>query len=413
MGDDNVSKNNRSLFMPYGPRYRNFQRVQGGLLQPRIAQHYVKLQDLESKQLVFELLTVDEDGWMDRFHRYSSSLIFGLAYGKRMPRGDEDEVKGIEQVMVNILYAARVGTWLVDAIPALNKLPKFLAPWKRTADRYHEFESALFMKNLEDAKESKNWNWSKQAESMKATNEMSTKEMSYLVGILYEAGSDTTNMALQTFVLASLAYPSSFKEAQKELDSVLGDQFPTFDDRQRLSCVEACAKETLRWRPVSAGGIPHLVTQDDEYMGYLIPKNSTIMPNFWAMDLDEEVYGTDALDFRPSRWRENPDLPLASFGYGRRVCTGQHIAFNSLFINIARLLWAFNIEHAVDAEGKKVEVDSLAYSQGFNSGPLPFKARFVPRSAERRAAVEKQWAGTEKDVSVLLGEIERGISKGS
>ena len=147
--------------------------------------------------------------------------------------------------------------------------------------------------------------------------------------------------------------------------------------------------------------------------GYLVPKGATILANHWAIDLDEEVYGADALDFRPSRWIENPDLPLASFGYGRRICTGQHIAMNSLFINIARLLWTFDIQHAVDESGNKIEADPLGYTQGFNSGPLPFKARFVVRSAERRAVVEKAWENAEKDVGVILDDIQRATSKGS
>ena len=413
MGQDCVSKGNRSLLMPYGPQYRLHQRIQGGLLHPRFAQQYVKLQDLESRQLMSELLTASEDDWMGRFHRYSSSLIFGLAYGKRMPRGDEEEVQNIGQVMENILYSARVGTWIVDAIPVLNKLPTFLAPWKQTADKYHDFESAFFMRNLEEAQKSTKWNWAKQAKTMKESREMTTKELSYLVGIMYEAGSDTTTQALHSFVLAALTYPDVYKEVQKQLDDVVGDRFPTFEDRQQLACVEAAAKETLRWRPVSSGGIPHALTQDDEYMGYHILKGATVISNHWACDLDAGVYGTDVLDFRPSRWLENPDLPLASFGYGRRICTGQHLAMNSLFINIARVLWAFNIEHATDSSGQRIEVDSLAYTQGFNSGPLPFKARFVARSPEKRAVVEKMWEGAEKDVGVLLDEIQQATSKGS
>jgi cytochrome P450 len=66
--------------------------------------------------------------------------------------------------------------------------------------------------------------------------------------------------------LAALSYPDAVKDAQKQLDDIMGDNFPVFDDRPRLPIVEALAKETLRWRPVSAGGIPHAVTQDDEYM---------------------------------------------------------------------------------------------------------------------------------------------------
>lgn len=248
MGHDNVSKGNRSLLLPYGPQYRLHQRVQGGFLAPRYSQQYIRLQDLESRQLMSELLTASDDDWMDRFHRYSSSLIFALAYGKRMPRGDEQEVKNVEKLMENFLYSARVGTWIVDAIPALNRLPKAFAPWKKLADNYHDFESSFFIQNLEISSKSEHWNWAKQAKTMKETSEMSQKELAYCVGIIYEAGSDTTTQALQSFVLAALTYPEEVRKAQQELDAVVGDSFPTFEDRPRLQIVEAVAKETLRWR---------------------------------------------------------------------------------------------------------------------------------------------------------------------
>lgn len=411
MGNENVSKGNRSLLMPYGPQYRRHQRVQGGLLQLRFAQQYVRLQDLESTQLMFELLSANAENWMESFHRYSSSLTFGLAYGKRMPRGNEEEVRMIGQVMDNFLYSARVGTWIVDAVPILNKLPKFLAPWKKTADRYHDFESSFYVRIKREAEASPNWNWIKEAARMKESQEMPEKEFAYLVGIMYEAGSDTTTMALQSYVLAALTYPDAVKSAQKTLDAVLGDKFPTFDDRERLPIVDALAKETLRWRPVSAGGIPHALTQDDVYSGYFIPSGATVLANHWAIDLDEEVYGKDAEDFRPERWIENPELPLASFGYGRRVCSGQHVAMNSLFINIARLLWAFDIENTLDEAGNTVKVDPLAYTQGFNSGPLPFQARFVVRSAEKKKALEQEWNDAEKEIGIILAQVEAATSK--
>jgi cytochrome P450 len=284
-----------------------------------------------------------------------------------------------------------------------------MAPWKRLGDEYHDFESKFYLNNLEKAQNSDRWNWARQAASMKETDGLPAKEVAYMVGIMYEAGSDTTTMALHSFVLAALTYPDMIKDAQKQLDGIVGDSYPTFDDRSRLPIVEAVMKEVLRWRPVSAGGIPHAVTQDDEYMGYRIPAGATVLANHWAIDLDESVYGPDALEFRPSRWLEDPDLALASFGYGRRVCTGQHVAMNSLFINIARLLWAFNIEHAMDENGGKLIPDPLAYSQGFNSGPLPFKARFVARNEQRKNAVLEAWGSTEKDIGILLDQVEVNI----
>ncbi|KIX09246.1 uncharacterized protein Z518_00325 [Rhinocladiella mackenziei CBS 650.93] len=413
MGGECVSKGFRPLLMPYGQRWRNHQRLQASYLNIRISQSYRQLQDLESKQLIYELLDPHAD-FSDRYHRYSSSLIFALAYGRRLPKGDESEVKAIDQVMENFLFAARVGTWIVDALPALNYLPDFLAPWKRYGDELHKFESKLYMGNMAQGLKSTSWNWAKQVQDMKEAQEMSPKELAYDVGIIYEAGSDTTTMALEVFTLAMLLYPDVMKKAQAELDSVVGSTtYPGFLDKERLPYVDAVIKETLRWRPVSAGGIPHAVIQDDEYMGYFIPAGATVIGNHWSIHLDEAVY-KDPDTFNPDRWIEEPNLPLDTFGFGRRVCTGQHIAKNSLFINIARILWTFNVEYKYEVENgvkRRCEVDPFAFTQGFNSRPCKFKADFRLRDKGRADLVKQQWDAAEKNLDSILASIRAENTK--
>lgn len=113
-------------------------------------------------------------------------------------------------------------------------------------------------------------------------------------------------------------------------------------------------------------------------MGYDIPKGSTIVPNHWSLDLDEEIF-EDPLEFRPERWLANPNLPLATFGFGKRLCPGQHIVRKSLFINISRVLWAFEISYAYE-NGQKQKVDPRDMEQDTPSGPTPSKRcyGFVP-----------------------------------
>ena len=48
------------------------------------------------------------------------------------------------------------------------------------------------------------------------------------------------------------------------------------------------------------------------------------------------------------------------------------------------MLWAFDIGHAVDESGEKVQVDDMDMTQGFNSRPMPFKARFAVRDEGRQ-----------------------------
>ncbi|KAK0309651.1 hypothetical protein LTR82_015140 [Friedmanniomyces endolithicus] len=350
----------------------------------------------------------------DRFHRYSSSLVFCLAYGRRLTRGDEDEAKSIDRVMESFTYAARVGTWIVDALPFLNYLPPFVAPRKRYGAKLHAFEADLYQKNLDSAEKSLSWNWAKQVRSMKEIQGMSDLEIAYDVGIIYEAGSDTTKMAMEVFVMAAVLFPSVVAKAQRELDSVVGkNRLPTFEDRDDLPYIQAVVKEVLRWRPVSAGGIPHATTQEDQYMGYGIPKGATVIGNHWSIHLDEELY-QHPYSFEPMRWIENPDLPLHAFGFGRRVCTGQHIAKNSLFINVSRLLWGFDIEYVYEecnAYKVRCEIDPFSMTQGFNSRPMPFKASFSVRSAKVEDVITTSWAEAEKDADVLLKKIRQEQGK--
>lgn len=165
-------------------------------------------------------------------------------------------------------------------------------------------------------------------------------------------------------------------------------------------------KEALRWRPVSAGGIPHALIQDDEYLGYKIPAGATIIGNHWSIHLEDQVY-KEPYRFYPDRWITDPGLPLMPFGFGRRICTGQHIAKNSLTINIARLLWGFDFGLATNkTTGKIIEVDEMAMTQGFNSRPMPFMASITPRSQEKKEIIETGWASAEKNIDVILEKIK-------
>jgi cytochrome P450 len=171
------------------------------------------------------------------------------------------------------------------------------------------------------------------------------------------------------WTLAVLAYPETQARAQAELDAVVGrDRLPTFADYPHLPYIRAMVKEILRWRTVAPLGLPHCVTEDDWYEGVFIPKGTICIPNIWLMNRDPEVYGEHAAHFDPARYLDaNGDIAPAipgtrdeghvSYGFGRRECVGRHVANNSLFINIAVMLWAMKIERRKDASGQFLPLD--------------------------------------------------------
>lgn len=94
-------------------------------------------------------------------------------------------------------------------------------------------------------------------------------------------------------------------------------------------------------------------------------------------------------DFIPERFLPTSDLfnpkfePFdLPFGFGRRACPGAHFARNALFINIARILWAFDILPTQDDNGKDIMPDPWDYTNGFNSRPTSFQCRFLARSTK-------------------------------
>lgn len=165
-----------------------------------------------------------------------------------------------------------------------------------------------------------------------------------------------------------LAYPETQSRAQAEIDAIVGRaRPPSFADYPHLPYIRAMVKEVLRWRPVAPLGAPHRCTEDDWYEGMFIPKGAICLTNLWYMTRDPGIFGENAAEFDPARYLDaNGDLALgasdtkeedASFGFGRRKCPGQHVTNDSLFIDIAILLWATKIERKRDGSGQLIPLD--------------------------------------------------------
>jgi cytochrome P450 len=166
-----------------------------------------------------------------------------------------------------------------------------------------------------------------------------------------------------------MAFPKVQQRAQAEIDAVVGrDRLPIFSDAPSLPYVQAIIRETLRWRPSIPFLVPHAATEEDWYEGMYIPKGTICIANVWHCNHDREVFGEDADEFRPERHLdENGELlpgPLetnqaghVTLGFGRRICVGKDLVNEWLFIYMARILWAANLEGPRDENGKQVPLD--------------------------------------------------------
>jgi cytochrome P450 len=115
-----------------------------------------------------------------------------------------------------------------------------------------------------------------------------------------------------------------------------------------------------------------------------------MMPH-WALN---HTHYEDPDSFNPDRYLQHPGLATEyasstdyekrdhyTYGAGRRICAGIHLAERTQWRIVASLLWAFNIEPARDERTRKtVEIDVEAYEEKLIAGPKPFPVRFTPRS---------------------------------
>ena len=166
-----------------------------------------------------------------------------------------------------------------------------------------------------------------------------------------------------------VAYPEIQKRAQDELEAVVGrSRCPTFADAPNLPYIQAMVKEALRWRPPLPMGVPHAPTQDDWYEGMFIPKGTMCLVNLWQCHHDPTAYGPDAASFNPERFLDEHDRLIpgpvetrddghSAYGFGRRACVGKHAANDALFLDMATVLWAAQLESARDENGNEIPVD--------------------------------------------------------
>ena len=70
-------------------------------------------------------------------------------------------------------------------------------------------------------------------------------------------------------------HPEIQLKAQTMLSNVVGDsRLPEHSDLENIPYLRAILLEVLRWRPILPFGVPHVLSADDTYEGYDIPKGT-------------------------------------------------------------------------------------------------------------------------------------------
>ncbi|KAJ7483563.1 cytochrome P450 [Mycena latifolia] len=373
------------VLMPYGARFRTFRKHFAKLLGSAGAmRQFVPVVEAETHRFLKRvLLKPSADSISPHLRKLTGGIILKITYGIEVQEEEDPFVTLIEDANDNFNAATVPGAFLVDVFPAMLHLPEFLAPFKQTARAWGRATKSmvetpyLFARRQMSAGTAPISFVSSLLEAEEKLTQDEVRDIKYTASSLYGGGADTTAASLYAFFLAMILAPDVQRQAQAEIDSVIGGaRLPVYSDRDQLPYVSAVVTELFRWHSIAPLGVPHAALEDTVVNGYLIPKGSVIIANLWNMLNDPKTYPAPAT-FDPARHLAAPaqrDPRTICFGFGRRVCPGRELAEASLFVCVAMTLAVFDITRG---QGPLPVHEN---TQGTISHAKPFDCVVKPRS---------------------------------
>ncbi|CAE6436388.1 unnamed protein product [Rhizoctonia solani] len=398
--------NTSTVLHRHNNRHRQLRKTMALVLQQSQARTYSTLHSNNLLQFLRALVKTP-DNYMNHIDDSASRFIMNLAYGHEIIE-DDPLVAAVRAGQIYMEDGLATHRW-VNSLPFLRYYPAW-APggeFQKVAQeglrRRLEYANVPFNTVMDGIRKNEAVQPSFTSRLLEQKGGANASEedvdlIKWSAASLFGGGTATTVSILATLIFCLVLHPDITKKAQEEIDRVVGpNRLPAVHDRGSLPYVEAVLQEVMRYYPVVPLCIPHSTEQDIEFHGYRIPKGSSIEPNLWAILHDPDIYSSPHV-FQPERYLQDPPAPDPRkyiFGFGRRVCPGIHIAYDSTFINCAGLISVFDfgasdeLLASVDAVGGRESPDMWKL---FNSSkivrPKPFKCSIQLRNDAAKRLLE-------------------------
>ncbi|MCP1308765.1 bifunctional cytochrome P450/NADPH--P450 reductase [Paenibacillus tyrfis] len=160
------------------------------------------------------------------------------------------------------------------------------------------------------------------------------------------AGHETTSGLLSFTIYFLLKHPEVLKKAYAEVDEVLTDATPTYEQVLKLKYIRMILNESLRLWPTAPQF--SLFAKEDTVIGgkYPIKKGEAVSIVLPKLHRDKGVWGEDAEQFRPERFEDPAQVPnhaYKPFGNGQRACIGMQFALHEATLVLGMVLQQFEL----------------------------------------------------------------------
>uniref|UniRef100_A0A8C9UL54 Cytochrome P450 n=1 Tax=Spermophilus dauricus TaxID=99837 RepID=A0A8C9UL54_SPEDA len=210
-------------------------------------------------------------------------------------------------------------------------------------------------------------------------SEFHHKNLAITLLSLFFAGTETTSTTLRYGFLLMLKYPHVAERVKEEIAQVIGSHRPpALDDHSKMPYTEAVIHEIQRFGDLLPIGVPHIVTKDTVFRGYLIPKNTEVYP-ILSSALHDPHYFEKPDTFNPDHFLDangalKKNEAFIPFSAGKRICLGEGIARNELFLFFTTILQNFSVASPVAPQ----DIDLTPRESGVGRVPPTYQIRFLP-----------------------------------
>ncbi|MFS8027799.1 putative ferruginol synthase [Helianthus anomalus] len=179
-------------------------------------------------------------------------------------------------------------------------------------------------------------------------DEFSLKHIKILLMEVLVAGTDTIASSTTWIMSELLLNPHMLLKVREEVSHIVGED-GTIEEAKTLELpyLHAVIKETLRLHAGSPLLAPHITQTEVQIGNYVVPKNTRLVVNAWAVARDERYWENPSV-FMPERFLKNKvdfkgqHFEFIPFGSGRRKCPGMPLAERMLSLIVASFVYHFD-----------------------------------------------------------------------
>ncbi|KAI3727554.1 hypothetical protein L6452_16170 [Arctium lappa] len=165
---------------------------------------------------------------------------------------------------------------------------------------------------------------------------------------LFIAGTETSSNSTEWTMTELLLNPGMFSRVREEVSAIVRNNGEIQEAKLLdLPYLQAVIKETMRLHLSVPLLVPHKTESEVKLGEYILPKNTSIIVNAWAMARDPR-YWEDPLMFKPERFLGNrldfkgQHFEFIPFGSGRRMCPGIPLAVRVVSLMVASFVYHFD-----------------------------------------------------------------------